>query len=172
MRFLIFILLPFKLVIYKKKLTKFYIDYTIKANITKTITSSSSLNIWAPEQATNSEVEFEVNNSNKDRICSIFLEKLKRSISAPINQNFSFLKDVGIYISSESLGEELLAFKHDILNDLEKELICDVAKKDVYQFINQETFKFNLKTVSRELITKDVKVAIYTNFIVDPRLLK
>ena len=172
MRFLIFTLLAFTLFSCKKKLTEFYIDYTSEAIIPATVPIASPFNIWTPEQTTNSEFEFEVNNTNKERIRSIILEKLNITITSPTNQNFGFLKDVDIYISAEGLGEELLAFKHNIPESAGKELICEVTKKDVQAYIKQDVFKVKLKTVTRELITNDVKVAIYTNFLVDAQLLK
>ena len=171
MRLFILFIISLLLFSCKKKLTEFYIDYTSEATIPATIPIASPINIWTPDQTTNSEFEFEVNNTAKDRIRSIILKDLEITIVSPTNQNFSFLKDIDIYISADDVGEELLAYKHDISDDIGQELTCKVTNNDFQEFIKEDNFKIKLKTVTRELITNDVKVAIYTNFLVDAKLL-
>jgi hypothetical protein len=172
MKFLLLIILPLFMFSCKKKLTEFYIDYTSEATIPAAVPLSSPFNIWTPEQTTNSEFEFEVNNTNKERIRSIILKDLDLKITSPNNQTFGFLKDIDLYISAEGLSEKLLAYRYEISEDAGKEISCTVTNKDFQEYIKKDVFSIKIKTVTRELITNDVKLDIYTNFLVDAQLFK
>ena len=155
----------------KNKLTQFYVDYDSKATIPSSVPVSSPFSIWTPEQETNSSFEFESNDTRSDKIQEILLKDLVITIIAPDNRDFSFLKEVDIYIDAENLPQQKLAFKHDIPTSIGREIICETIDFDFQEYIKEETFVVRLRTVKRELITEDVEINIYTNFLVDAKLI-
>lgn len=155
-----------------KKLTQFYIDYNSTAIIESTVPISSPFTIYTPDQTTDSEFEFESNDTRKDRIKEILLKDLVLTITNPQSKTFSFLNSIEIYIDSDNLPEKKLAFKENIPNDIGSQLICDLVNIDFQEYIKEDKFKLRLRTVTDEVLTEDITINIYSNFLVDAQLIK
>lgn len=140
-----------------------------------TIPASSPIDlpftIYTTEQTTNSEVEFESNDTRKDKIQQIILEELNITISSPQGEDFSFLNSLEIYLSSTNQAEEQVAYLDEIPENVGDELICDVVGQDLQKFVKDDTYKIRLVTVTDEIITQDIDVTIYTNFFVDAKFI-
>ena len=77
------------------------INFKMDYNTNFTIESGGVINLplefFTPDITSNSEAEFEANDTRKDKIKEIKLESLRLSITSPDNQNFDFLKDIFLY---------------------------------------------------------------------------
>ncbi|MEX1193073.1 MAG: hypothetical protein WEA99_13980 [Brumimicrobium sp.] len=172
MKYLILLFLTVLLFSCKGKLTQFYIDYNFDAIVPASAQIDSPVTLNTPEKTTNSEVEFESNDTRKDKIEQIILEDLELTIISPDDETFSFLNDIEIYLSSENLPEIKIAYKEDIPENVGDKIICEVIKKDLKEYIMEESITIRLTTVTDEVITEDVEVDIFTNFFVDAKLIK
>jgi hypothetical protein len=144
-------------------------------NFQATIPASSPVNlpitVYTPEQTTNSEVEFESNDTRKDKIQQIILEELTVTITSPQGEDFSFLNSLEIFLSSTNQAEEKVAYLNEISNTVGSEISCDIIGQDLQKFVKDDKFKIRLVTVTDEVITQDIDVNIYTNFFVDAKLI-
>lgn len=156
----------------KKKLTQFYVDYTSTVVIQSTVGQALPFSVLTPEITTNSEAEFESNNTNKDHIESILLKDLILTINSPQGQTFSFLNSVEIYISSPNQAEKKVAFKDNIPANVGSSFACDIVDLDLQSFIKDDKFTIRVKTVTDETIAQDVHIDVYSNFFVDAKLIK
>lgn len=170
----LFLVLSLSFVLFgcKKKLTQFYIDFDSPATIPATIPVNSPFTIYTPEEETNSEFEFENNDTRKDRIREILLQDLEISIVSPESASFSFLKELEIFINTDGLTERKVAFKENISEQAGKKIVCDVLDIDLQEYIKADKFVIRLRTVTNEVITEDIDVEIYSNFLVDAQLIK
>lgn len=155
----------------KKKLTEFDIDYTSEVVVSSTFGQLVPFSLNTPEIVTNSEFEFEANNTRADKVERINLKELRLDITSPNGETFSFLNSVEIYISSPNHSERKVAFKESIPAGVGTQLICDLVDVELQDFVKDEKFTLRLVTVTDETIPQDVTVEVYTNFRVKAKLL-
>lgn len=154
----------------KKKITQFYIDYTSSVVVSSSVGQLLPFNIYTPDVTTNSEQEFDSNDTKKDKVKSIYLKDLTLSITSPSGEDFSFLNSLEIFISSSNTSEMKVAFKENIGSNPGAFLTCDLVDIDLQQFIKDDQIKIRLKTVTDEALSNDVHIDLYTNFLVEAKL--
>jgi hypothetical protein len=155
----------------KKKLTQFYIGYDSAAVVPSSFVTALPFAVYTPETETNSKYEFENNDTRKDKIKSIYLKDLVISITSPSNTDFSFLSSIEVYITSPHHDERKIAFKSAVPADAGTSLSCDMIDIDLQSFIKDDSFQIRLRTVTDETIPEDIHLNIYTNFLVDAKLI-
>jgi hypothetical protein len=152
---------------------------TITFNVTDsfdfTVKSGSVINLpielLTPDIATNSEGEFEQNDTRADKINEINLNELKLTITSPTGKTFSFLKSIEIFISAEGLIEKLLASAYDV-NSSSSSLNLNCSGDDIAEYIKKDSYKVRVKTVTRESLTQDVAINSFLSFKVKAAPLK
>jgi len=155
----------------KNKLTQFNLDENFQATIPASSPIDLPFTVSTPEQTTNSEAEFESNDTRKDKIQQIILEDLAITITSPQGEDFSFLNSLEIYLSSTIHDEEKVAYLNDISDNIGSEISCDLVGQDLQKFVKDDKIKIRLVTVTDEVITQDIDINIYTNFFVDAKLI-
>ena len=165
------IIFSFLLLGCKNKLTHFNLDENFEATIPSSSPVDLPFTIYTTEQTTNSEAEFESNDTRKDKIEQIILEELSIRITNPQGEDFSFLNSLEIYLSSTNQAEEKVAYLNDIPQSVGDEINCNVVGQDLQKFVKDDKIKIRLVTVTDEIITQDIDVNIYTNFFVDAKLI-
>ncbi|MCR9171029.1 MAG: hypothetical protein NXI10_00940 [bacterium] len=155
----------------KKKLTEFDIDYTSEVVVSSTFGQLVPFSLNTPEIETNSEFEFESNNTRADKVERINLTTLRLDITSPNGETFSFLNSVDIYISSPNHAEKKVAFKESIPANVGSQLTCDLVDAELQDFIKDDSFTLRLVTVTDETIPQDVTIDVYTRFRVKAKLL-
>lgn len=156
----------------KKKLTDFYIDYTSQVVVSSSVGQLIPFSIETPEMETNSDFEFESNDTRKDRVNSIRLVELKLTITSPSNETFSFLNSIEVFISSPNVSEKKVAFKESIPSSVGTVLVCDLVDIELQDFIKEDRYTLRLRTITDETIPQDVDIDVYTNFKVNAKLIK
>lgn len=156
----------------KKKLTDFYIDYTSQVVVSSSVGQLIPFSIETPEMETNSDFEFESNDTRKDRVNSIRLVELKLTITSPNNETFSFLNSIEVFISSPNVSEKKVAFKESIPSSVGTVLVCDLVDIELQDFIKEDRYTLRLRTITDETIPQDVNIDVYTNFKVNAKLIK
>ncbi|GEM_PF-260122 len=170
-RFSLFMLLII-LLSCKNKATQFEMDYDSKVIIPSSVAISTPFDVNTPEQTTNAEETFAINDTRKDRIESIVLIDLVMTITDPPEKTFSFLNELDIFIKSPSLPEKRVAYRYDIPDNVDDEIICKVTENDLQEYIKAEEFSIRVKATTDELISEDIEINVYTNFLVDAKLIK
>lgn len=155
----------------KNKLTNFNLDENFQTTIPASSPIDLPFTVYTSEQTTNSEFEFESNDTRKDKIEQIILEELRITITSPQGEDFSFLNNLEIFLSSTTQSEEEIAYLNDISENIGDELNCKVIGQDLQKFVKDDKYKIRLVTVTDEIITQDIDVNIYTNFFVDAKLI-
>lgn len=169
----IYFLLIIALVLFgcKNKLTQFNLDENFQTTIPASSPVDLPFTVNTPEQTTNSEAEFESNDTRKDKIQQIILEELTITITSPQGEDFSFLNSLEIYLSSTIHSEEKVAFLNEISNNIGDKISCNIVGQDLQKFVKDDKIKIRLVTVTDEIITQDIDINIYTSFFVDAKLI-
>ncbi len=150
---------------------KFNMDY----NTSFTIQAGSGLNLpfdfFTPDISSNSEAEFEANDTRKDKIKEIKLESLRLSITSPDNQNFDFLKDIYLYINADGLEEQRYAFIENISNGVSS-ISLNADGIDLAEYIKKDKFSLRVKAVQDKSMTNDIDISADMVFAVKANPLK
>ena len=156
----------------KDKLT---ITFTISDSFNFTLESGSIINlpieILTPDITTNSQTEFEQNDTRADKVEEIKLTELKLTISAPPGKTFSFLKNIELFISADGLSEKLVASSYDI-NSSSGVINLNCSGNNFAEYIKKESYTIRVKTVNKESLTQDVDINCFLSFKVKAAPLK
>lgn len=138
-------------------LLTFSIDNQTNFKIESAFPVGSALTIVTPEVTTNSSSTFENNNTRADLVKDVKITQLKVSITNPNGKNFSFLKSIILYISTDANDEIELAQLDNINSTTNTlDLICTTAKLDKY--VKASSYKIRTQAVIKETITEDITV--------------
>ncbi|MFD1552198.1 hypothetical protein DNU06_00120 [Putridiphycobacter roseus] len=152
-----------------------YTKFNLEFNQSVTIPSSTGLNlpfnILTPDVKTNSEAEFEINDTRKDLIELIQITKLTMTHQSPSNGNFKFLKSIQIYLTAEGLSEIKVAWNENVSEDIDKTLELETTENDLQEYIKKDKFGLRVQTVTDEAFNSDQEIAIQSVFFVDAKIL-
>lgn len=137
------------------------LTFTISDQTNFTVESSSPLNlpldIVTPEVTTDSEQQFENNNTSASLVKDVRLQELRLTITDPAGKTFSFLKSVQLYISTNSSDEIELAYLADIPSDVTTITLTTTGEKlDTY--IKASSYKLRTRVVTRESLTQSIDI--------------
>ena len=135
----------------------FSLSYNTNFTINKSTPITLPFNLLSPPITTNSEAEFEKNNTNAEKVVEVKSISGVLTITSPSGATFSFVKDAYLYINAEGLSENLIAFKEDIGNE-DNTLTLDLPNVDLAPYIKAKSFTLRLKVTTDETLTKDVEV--------------
>ena len=153
------------------ELTKFDIEYKSNVTIPSTTGIDLPFDVLTPDMETNSDSEFEVNDTRKDLIEDIRLTELILKITSPDDADFSFLESIVIYISADDLDEIKIAEEVEVNPNTGITLDVDVIDVDLQEYIKKDKFKLRLETVTDEAINRDHEIEVNSTFFVDAKIL-
>ncbi|GHA63295.1 hypothetical protein [Pontibacter akesuensis] len=138
-------------------LLTFYID----EDETFTIDSSFPIGRLVPitpfTVPTNSEETFKNNQTRAELVKDVSLNKLTLVITDPQQQNFDFLDEIELYISSENQPEVKIAFLEEVpMGATQLELKSTNAKLDEY--IKGESYTIRTKAALRKPVSQDITI--------------
>ncbi len=151
--------------------TQFNIEYNESVVVPSSTGINLPFNILAPDVETNSESTFAINDTRKDLIESILLTQLDLTLTAPSNEDFSFLKSVEIFISSDGLSETRIAWQENIQDNVGNVLNLVVGNDDLKEYIKKEKFALRIRTVIDEILSSDHHIDVHSVFFVDAKIL-
>lgn len=171
-----FLILPFIFLLLNSckqidKLTQFTIPYETQVSIPSNSVVSLPFDLYSPDIESNSSSQFENNNTNADLVEKILLNEMKSLVVSPTSGDFSFLKDIEIYLSADGVAETKIAWKYDIPDNVGNELTLDVTDADLKDFIKASSFKMRVKTTTDKIITQDYQIKVNAVFWVDAKIL-
>ncbi len=153
------------------ELTKFNIDYTTNFTIQATTLLGTPFDIVTPETTTNSESEFENNNTNSNLVESVKLTTLRLDLQTPASGDFDFLNEIFIYITADGLPEQLIASKVGIPENGARSLTLDIENVELEEYIKKDSYRLRTETTTDQTIESDHEIEIYTKFKVDAEIL-
>lgn len=155
----------------KVDFTKFDVDYEATITIQNGTGISLPFSLLTPDIESNSESEFEVNDTRKDKIQHITLTAMSLEIVSPSGQEFDFIEDLELFISADGLDEVMLAYVYDMNNSVGDFINISCSQSDFQEYIKEDKFKLRVRTVTDEYNLSDVEIKIRCTFNVDAKLI-
>lgn len=119
--------------------------------------------VATPAVTSNSQQQYDNNNTHADLVRDVKLEQLKLTIEAPAAKTFSFLKSIHVYISSSEAEEIELASLENISSTASiLELVPTDQKLDAYA--KSPSYTLRTEVVTDETLTDDVDVVVDLKF--------
>ena len=120
--------------------------------------------------ATYSESEFHKNDTAKDLVEGIILEKASLTIEEAFSTNFSFLESIKFYMQAEGEEDLLIAFKTNIPSDIGKTLNLEVIDQDLSSFLKEEELELKVEILAREAVLDPFDLIMHLEFEVDAKV--
>ncbi|MFM7022613.1 MAG: hypothetical protein ACKOXB_06505 [Flavobacteriales bacterium] len=153
------------------RLTEFDIDYTSSTTVPSSAGINLPFDVMTPDVTTNSETEFENNNTNKNLVDKIVLKKMTLTVHTPNNGNFGFLKSIEIFINADGLSEKKIAWNNNVDSSAGATIELTSSGDELKEYVKSDKFKLRVNTVTDQLIAQDYTIDIYTLFTVNAKLL-
>ncbi|MHA7058754.1 hypothetical protein ACWGOQ_0016130 [Aquimarina sp. M1] len=153
------------------RLTVFEIDYESEFTVSSTTVIDVPISIETPPVPTNSESEFENNNTSSSLIESIQLKRLRLIIENPTDGDFNFLEEVRLFIDAEGLEETEIAFAENLENQNLTILELETTGVELKDFLKKDSFTLRASTTTDETINEDHDIKVECVFRVDANIL-
>ncbi|WP_246848982.1 hypothetical protein [Aquimarina sp. U1-2] len=153
------------------RLTVFEVDDTTEFTIPSSTIIEIPDNIGTPSITTNSQSEFENNNTNSNAIESVTLKSLRLTIQSPEDGNFNFLQEVHIFIKADGLEEQELAFAENIENTNANVLDLQTTGVELKEYVKRDSYSLRINTTTDETINQNHDIQVYSVFRVDAEIL-
>ena len=131
------------------------------------VESASPLNlpleIATPAVTSNSEQQYQNNNTRADLVRDVKLEQVRLTVTSPEGKTFSFLRRIRIFISADDLQEIELAALDNISNASQVlDLIPTEEKLDAYA--KSSSYSLRTEVTTDETLVEDVEVQVDLKF--------
>jgi hypothetical protein len=153
------------------ELTKFDLAYDSMVEIKSSANLNLPFDVFTPDVETNSESEFEVNDTRKDLVEEIRLTKLSLNITSLNNQDFTFLESIEVFLSAEGLQEIRIAYIEDVPDTTGNSISLNLEDMDLKDYIKKDKVNLRLNTVTDKVLTNDVSITVQSIFFVDAKIL-
>ena len=151
------------------ELTQFNLEYNTKVVVPGATGVNLPFDLVTPDMETDSESQFEVNDTRKDLIEEIKLTEMQMVITSPTDADFSFLESIEVFIAAEGLDEIKIA-EEEVDENAGSTLDIDVLDIDLKEYIKQDAFNLRVNTVTDEVINEDYNIDVNTTFFVDAKI--
>jgi hypothetical protein len=132
------------------------------------VESTSPLNlpieIATPSVTTNSNQKFENNNTKASLVKDVKLTELKLTVATP-NKNFSFMKSIEIFISTDQSNEIKLAWLDEFPTTATSVNLNTVNVK-LDEYVKAESYNLRTRVVTDESLSQPVDIKVNLKFIV------
>jgi len=113
--------------------------------------------------ATNSQQYISQNNTSSDKVNSVTLKSLTMQVTNPVNGNFNFLDTIKIFISADSLPEQLLAYDYNVPRN-KNQITLTSANIDIKTYFLKPTMSLRVYTNLDSVLKKSEEVNINADF--------
>ena len=144
-------------------LLTFHVSDRTTIRIENTMAVGLPLDIPTPDVSSNSEQQYENNNTSANLVKDVKLEELKLTITQPAGKSFSFLKTIRIFISTTPQNEiELASLQNIAATGSIIELDPTHEKLDVYA--KASSYILRTEVTTDETLTQNVDVQVDLKF--------
>ena len=146
------------------KLLTFNISDQTTITVDKVLTPVTlPFDIRTPNITTNSEQEFENNDTKIELVKEIILKDLSLTITSPTDKTFSFLKSIHIYMYTDTEEEIEIAWKDNISSDAEL-IDMQTSNSALDKYVKSSSYKLRTEVVTRETLNQDIDILIDMTF--------
>ncbi len=146
------------------KLFTFNISDQTTITVDKVLTPVTlPFDIWTPNITTNSEQEFENNDTKIELVKEIILKDLMLTITSPTDKTFSFLESIHIYMFTDTEEEIEIAWKDNISSDAEM-IDLQTSNSALDKYVKSSSYKLRTEVVTRETLNQDIDILIDMTF--------
>lgn len=137
---------------------RFDIDETYEMIIPIIPFDSIEAPVPTPDVTNTFDQAFEANSTRADKVRDIKLTKLKFVIVDPLDADFSFMKDVELYLAAQGVETTLMAFKFDIPEDVGSVLELETSGENLDKFKSIGSYNFVVNVVTRSSVDTPINV--------------
>ena len=151
--------------------TNFETEYAFKVTVPANALLSSSLFPLSFEEESNSESQYQINDTRKDLLEEVTLKSFLLETVSPQNEDLSFLNSAEFYINADELPETLVAFKDPVPTNVGKDLLFEIRNENMAPFLKKDDFSIRTKVVTDENRTQDITLRGTIKFDVRAKVL-
>lgn len=150
--------------------TKFRLKYDKEFTIPSGIPSNIPYDVPSPYFPTNSEQYFNENDTKPDLVEGCKLESMYAVITAPANEDFSFLQSIHIFLGAPGMADVKVASAEGqaMMNDT---LFLQPAGVELLDYIKQDSIRLRVQVLTDEEIQQPIQTRVYGTFLVDAKIL-
>jgi hypothetical protein len=152
-------------------LADFEFDYETTFTVPGTIPVAVKDTLESPVIETEMDEYMTDNNTDESKINKITLEELTLSINSPANSDFSFLKEIMIYIKADGMEEKMLASKTNITESIGDTLKFETTSDDLQEYMFKENYQMKAVVETQKAIDQDYELNAYVRFKADADVL-
>ncbi|HYG15552.1 MAG TPA: hypothetical protein VEC12_07340 [Bacteroidia bacterium] len=152
------------------ELTKFNMEFNSEVTVPPNTLVNLPIDLLTPDMTTNYEETFSANDTRKDLVEEITIDKITITAKAPQGITLDFLKSITVYISADGIPEKEVASKYDIPDGLTS-LDLDYVSDNLKDFLTRETIRLRVKTVTDKAVNQEIDLNVYNRFKVDAKVL-
>lgn len=147
------------------KLLTFRINDHTSIRIESSSPLTLPLEVPTPDVTSNSQQQYENNNTHADLVKDVKLEELKLTITDPAAKTFSFLKTIRIFISSNQSNEIQVASLENI-NSQENTLTLMPTKEKLDAYVKAPSYNLRTEVTTDETLMEPVDIQVDLKFLV------
>lgn len=152
------------------KFTQFDMSFTQKVSIEPSFAINTPFIVPTPPVTTNSSATFSSNNTNENLVDEIKLKEVKLTVEKPLNEDFSILRSIEVYISADGETDTKIAWLNNVPAN-ENTISLNISDADLKNFIFKDQFSMKVKTVTDEAFTQQYEVRIDAKVHVNAKIL-
>lgn len=138
-------------------LLSFTIDNKTTINIKSSFPIGSPFEVVTPEVTTNSNSSLENNKTKASLVKDVKLKSLQLVIKSPENKNFTFLKSIRLYISTNDSNEIELAYQENV-NSTSNAIYLECTSAKLDEYLKTDSYQIRTQVTMKETLTEDIKV--------------
>jgi len=101
---------------------------------------------------------------------SIILKSLGLTIESPENVDFNFLQEVRVFIKTDGVKEEELAFAENLENTDSRTLELESNGAELTDYITKDSYSLRITAITDEAITESIDIKVASVFEVDAKI--
>ena len=150
--------------------TTFYEEFNESVAVPRQVLLASTDTFTTPEIPTNVSGTLSANNTSPSLVQSVELQAMTLTITAPAGQSLAPLRDVQIFILTDSLPAIQIASQYNISTKSDT-LNMNVTDAQLRPYLLSNSFKIKAVTTNSAAITQAMTVNIYLKFQFQANLL-
>jgi hypothetical protein len=148
-----------------EKLLTFRINDSTSIRIESSSPLNLPLGIPTPAVTSNSQQQYENNNTSKNLVKDVKLEELKLTITDPPSKTFSFLKSIHVYISTDQSDEIELASLENVSTSVNV-INLTPTKEKLDTYAKAPSYVLRTEVETDEALTEPVDIQVDLKFVV------
>lgn len=152
------------------ELTKFNMEFNTEVTVPSNTLINLPLDLVTPDVTTNYEETFSANDTRKDLVEKITIDKITITAKSPQGITLDFLKSITVYISADGIPEKEVASKYNIPDGLTS-LDLDYVSDNLKDFLTKDKIRLRVKTITDKAVNQNIDLNVYNRFKVDAKIL-